>query len=170
MKKNVLFALISACVLGFAFSSCSSDEESNKDVVNSGVNEADFRVHTDHISDVVNDEYGVVCRDYFDGNMYIDAANGNRYYLAATGEFLNEVQPMLEKEGILVEGNNVKFSGKVYDSDERWIPALEWRLENYGWNDGAKEAAAHGLYNFELPTPGHAFWLVTPDYTITKAE
>ena len=166
MKKNVLIVLISACVLGFAFSSCSSDER--EESVDAYVKV--FCVHTDHISDVVNDEYGVVCRDYFDGNMYIDAANGNRYYLAATGEFLNEIQPMLEKEGILVEGNNVKFSGKVYDSDERWIPALEWRLENYGWNDGAKEAAAHGLYNFELPTPGHAFWLVTPDYTITKAE
>ena len=169
MKKNVLFALISACVLGFAFSSCSSDEEDNKDV-NNGVYEADFRKHTDHISDVVKDEYGVVWKDYFDGCMYIDAANGNRYYLAATGEFLDEVQPMLEKEGVLVEGNNVNFSGNVYDSDERWIPGLEWRLETYGWNDGAKEAAAHGLYNFELPTPGHAFWLVTPDYTITKAE
>lgn len=31
MKKNVLFALISACVLGFAFSSCSSDDTGGVD-------------------------------------------------------------------------------------------------------------------------------------------
>jgi hypothetical protein len=71
MKKKVLFALICACVLGFAFSSCSSDER--EESVDAYVKV--FCVHTDHISDVVNDEYGVVCRDYFDGNMYIDAAN-----------------------------------------------------------------------------------------------
>lgn len=125
MNKKVLIVLISACVLGFAFSSCSSDER--EESVDAYVKV--FCVHTDHISDVVNDEYGVVCRDYFDGNMYIDAANGNRYYLAATGEFLNEIQPMLEKEGILVEGNNVKFSGKVYDSDNGFLLWNgDWRI------------------------------------------
>ena len=161
MKRNVLFALICVCVMGFAFSSCSSDDgEESLDSVYPKV----FRKFTDNISDVVNGEYGVVYRDYFDGCMYIDATNGNRYYLAT------EVQPMLEEAGILVEGNKVKFSGEVYDPDERWIPALEWRLENYGWNDGAKEAAAHGLYNFELPTEGHTFWLVAPNFTITKVE
>ena len=166
MKKNVLFVLICASVFGFAVSSCSSDD---KEVTEVGVNPNGFRVYDDYISDV-NDEYGVVCFDYFAANTYIDAANGNRYYLAGTGEFLLEVQPQLEKAGILVEGNNVKFSGKVYAPDERWIPSLQWRLDNYGWNDGAKEAASYGLYNFELPTAGQAFWLVTPDFTIEKAE
>ena len=168
MKKNLLFALICACVMGFAASSCSSDEsdESDERVYD---NAKIYRVHADYISDI-NDEYGVVRFDYFAANTYIDAANGNRYYLAATGEFLLEIQPQLEKAGILVEGNKVKFSGKVYDSDERWIPDLQWRLDNYGWNDGAKEAASYGLYNFELPTAGHAFWLVTPDFTIENAE
>lgn len=166
MKKNVLFALICAGVFGFAVSSCSSDD---KDEMQAAVYPDIYRVYTDYISDV-NDEYGVVNKDYFDGHFYIDAANGNRYYLAATGEFLLEVLPQLEKAGILVEGNKVKFSGKVYDSDERWIPGLQWRLDNYGWNDGAKEAAGHGLYNFELPTLGQAFWLVTPDFTIENAE
>ena len=179
MKKNVLFALMCASVFGFAVSSCSSDDggivddasantrASAKNV--SGAKGEIYRVYTDYISDV-NDEYGVVRFDYFAANTYIDAANGNRYYFAGTGEFLLEVHPQLEKAGILVEGNNVKFSGKVYDSDERWIPGLQWRLDNYGWNDGAKEAASYGLYNFELPTAGQAFWLVTPDFTIEKAE
>lgn len=165
MKKNVLFALICACVMGISFPSCNSDEKE----INNDVYLEDYPICTDYISDI-NDEYGVVRVDYFTGHTYIDAANGNRYYLAATGEFLLEIQPQLEKAGILVEGNNVKFSGKVYDTDERWIPDLQWRLDNYGWNDGAKEAASHGLYNFELPTAGHAFWLVTPDFTIEKAE
>ena len=178
MNKKVLFALICASVMGFALSSCSSDDggivddalsntrASAKSV--SGAN-SEYPICTDYISDI-NDEYGVVRFDYFSANMYIDAANGNRYYLAGTGEFLLEIQPQLEKAGILVEGNNVKFSGKVYDTDERWIPGLQWRLDNYGWNDGAKEAASYGLYNFELPTLGQTFWLVTPDFTIENAE
>ena len=33
MKKKVLFALICACVLGFAFSSCSSDDAEGGKVV-----------------------------------------------------------------------------------------------------------------------------------------
>lgn len=178
MKKNVLFALICASVFGIGVSSCSSDDggivddalsntrASAKNV--SGAN-GEYRVYTDYISDV-NDEYGVVRFDYFAANTYIDAENGNRYYFAGTGEFILEVNPQLEKAGILVEGNKVKFSGKVYDSDERWIPGLQWRLDNYGWNDGAKEAASYGLYNFELPTLGQTFWLVTPDFTIENAE
>lgn len=177
MKKNCLFALICASVFGFAFSSCSSDEGNIVDESKSrasaeslsGDNDWGYLVYTDYVTDV-NDEYGVVRVDYFTGHTFIDAANGNRYYLAATGEFLLEIQPMLEKEGILVEGNNVKFSGKVNDTDPRWIPDLQWRLDNYGWNDGAKEAAGRGLYNFELPTEGHTFWLVAPNFTITKAE
>lgn len=166
MKKISFFTLICAGVFSFAVSSCSSED---KEETVAGVNPDVFLVYTDYISDV-NNEYGVVYKDYFDGHFYIDAANGNRYYLAATGEFLLAVQPQLEKAGILVEGNNVKFSGKVYAPDERWIPGLQWRLDNYGWNDGAKEAASYGLYNFELPTAGHAFWLVTPDFTIENAE
>ncbi len=178
MKKNVLFALICASVFGFAFSSCSSDDggivdeasvKTRASAVVSGAKGEVYLVYTDYISDV-NDEYGVIRVDYFNGNTYIDCANGNRYYFAGTGEFVLDIQPMLEKAGILVEGTKVKFSGKVYDTDERWIPDLEWRLENYGWNDGAKEAASHGLYNYELPTAGQTFWLVTPDFTITKAE
>ena len=163
MKKNVLFALMCACVMGFTVSSCSSDENDERDE-RVYENVKAFRKYTDHISDVVNEEYGLVCKDYFDGCMFIDAENGNRYYLATA------VQSMLEEAGILVEGNKVKFSGKVYDTDDRWIPGLEWRLENYGWNEGAKEAASNGLYNYELPTAGQTFWLVTPDFTITKAE
>lgn len=165
MKKNDLFVLICTSVMGLTFSSCSNDEEE----YNTGINLEDDAICTDYISDI-NDESGVVCIDYFTGHTYIDAANGNRYYFAATGEFVLETQPMLEKAGILVEGTNVKFSGKVYDTNAKWIPGLEWRLENYGWNDGAKDAANHGLYNYELPTAGHTFWLVTPDFTITKAE
>ena len=165
MKKNVLFALISACVLGFAASSCSSDESDERVYDTWEI----YRVYTDYISDI-NDEYGVIHGDYYTSHMYIEAANGNRYYFLLRTEVpLFDLESCFEVLGF-ADGDKVKFSGKVYDSDERWIPGLQWRLDNYGWNDYAKEAAAHGLYNFELPTIGHTFWLVAPDFTITKAE
>lgn len=178
MKKNILFALICACVFGFAFSSCSSDEGNIVDESKtrasavSGDNGREYLVYTDYITDV-NDEYGVVRVDYFTSHTYIDCTNGNRYYLLPERDLpldLVSTLDKLENAGILVEGNNVKFSGKVNDTDPRWIPGLQWRLDNYGWNDGAKEAAGRGLYNFELPTEGHTFWLVAPNFTITKAE
>ncbi len=178
MKKNVLFALICASVFGITVSACSSDDggivddasantrASAKNV--SGAKGEIYRVYTDYISDV-NDEYGVMRADYFTSHMYIDAANGNRYYILPESDFPLDIESSLERLGF-AEGNNVKFSGKVYDTDERWIPGLQWQLDNYGWNDGAKEAAGNGLYNFELPTFGQTFWLVTPDFTIEKAE
>ena len=115
----------------------------------------------------INNEIGVVYRDYFVGGKYIDAANGNRYY------FLEESKkpdvPLidsLEEAGILDERNVVKFSGKVYDVDERWLPDLKWRLEKNGWNDYIRE---HQI-QLELPTEGHVFFLVAPDFTIENAE
>lgn len=164
MKKFYLFALICASVMGIVISSCSSDEEDKYAV---GMSES-YRVYTDYIS-YIDDEDGVMCVDYFTSHMYIDAANGNRYYILPEEVYPFGIESSLERLGF-AEGNNVKFSGKVYDTDQRWIPDLEWRLENYGWNDYAKEAASHGLYNFELPTAGQTFWLVAPDFTITKAE
>ena len=170
MKKNVLFALISACVLGFAFTSCSSDDN---DLVAGGRDVEVIRKYTDVISEI-NGETGVIYMDYFDGGMYIDAADGNRYYLHDDSERpiddngvlgLTTIE-RLEGAGVLTEKNVVKFSGKVYGADERWIEYLQWRLEKHGWNEYAR------LYQvqLELPTVGHTFCLVAPDFTITKAE
>ena len=170
MKKNVLFALICAGVMGFAVSSCSSDDN---DLVAGGIDVEVICKFTDIISDI-NGETGVVYKDYFDGNMYIDAADGNRYYLMDDNERpiddngvlgLTTVE-RLEGAGILAERNVVKFSGKVYGADERWIESLQWRLEKYGWNEYAR------LYQvqLELPTVGHTFCLVAPDFTIENAE
>lgn len=165
MKKKVFFALICACVIGFAASSCSSDK-SDEPVYDTG---EIYRVYTDYISDI-NDEYGVIHGDYYASHMYIEVANGNRYYFLPRTEVpVFDIESCFEVLGF-ADGDKVKFSGKVYDSDERWIPGLQWRLDNYGWNDYAKEAASNGLYNYELPTAGHTFWLVAPDFTITKAE
>ena len=175
MKKNCLFALICACVFGFAFSSCSSeegdllDESKIRDSAVSGDNGREYLIYTDYITDV-NDEYGVVRVDYFSSYMYIDAANGNWYYILPGNDIaILDIEECFEALGFAA-GDKVKFSGKVNDTDPRWIPGLHWRLDNYGWNDGAKEAAGRGLYNFELPTEGHTFWLVAPNFTITKAE
>jgi len=165
MKKISLFALICAGVFGFAVSSCSSDD---KDVTVAGVNPETYYAFTNYISDV-NDETGTVHFDYFSAYTYIDGANGNRYYLfpetILDGDGFTTLS-RLEKAGILLEGNKVRFSGKVYDSDERWIPDLQWRLDNYGWNESAKEHQTQ----LELPKEGYTFWLVAPDFIIENAE
>ena len=179
MKKNVLFALISACVLGFAFSSCSSSEEdlaAKSSQTRASANEAvaDYppdRVFTDYIFDV-NDEYGVVCVDIFFGYTYIDCTNGNRYYLLPENDDIPEdslpTMDRLENEGILVDGNNVKFSGKVYDTNELFFESQRYIVE-YQLKD-PQNASPYLPSIDQLPTPGHTFWLVAPNFTITKAE
>ena len=128
MKKNVLFALMCACVMGFTVSSCSSDE-SDKPVYDKV---EIYRVYTDYISDI-NDEYGVIHGDYYASHMYIEAANGNRYYFLPRTEVpVFDIESCFEVLGF-ADGDKVKFSGKVYDSDERWIPGLQWRLDNYAF-------------------------------------
>ena len=154
MKKNYLFALLCTCVLSFAACSC-GDREINE---SAELFIEPYRVYTDYISDI-NDESGVVRHDYFMNYWYIDCANGNRYYVLGVDS--------LEKTGLLVDNNNVRFSGKVYNTDERWIDRQYEKLERYK-NDS--------LYTFRLPgldelaTEGHTFWLVAPNFTITKAE
>ena len=170
MEKKVLFALICAGVFGFAFSACSSDNINDYGFVVE--DQWDSRIF-DYISDI-DDETGIVYCDYFVGGMYIDAANGNRYYLMEENELpvdddgvvgLSTIE-RLKEAGILVDKNNVKFSGKVYEMPKEWISRLQWRLENYGWNEYARLYQAQ----LELPKEGHSFLLMAPDFTIENAE
>ena len=70
-------------------------------------------------------------------------------------------EPILSIKDLKVHYGGIEaVKGISFDVDEGSIVTLI----------GAKEAAKNGLYNFELPTLGHTFWLVTPNFTITKAE
>lgn len=169
MKKKNLIAFVCTIVMAGFVSSCSNDDDNLKAEKDPEV----FLKYTDVISEI-NGETGVIYMDYFDGGMYIDAADGNRYYLHDDSERpiddngvlgLTTIE-RLEGAGVLTEKNVVKFSGKVYGADERWIEYLQWRLEKHGWNEYAR------LYQvqLELPTVGHTFCLVAPDFTIENAE
>ena len=180
MKKKVSFALICACVMGFATSSCNNNEDvlgcnNNEDVLGQKpetLEEAKERgySYTDYISDV-NDESGVVCVDTFFGYTYIECVNGNRYYLWPETNLPEDgltTLDRLENEGILVDGNNVKFSGKVYDTNELFFESQRYIVE-YQLKD-PQNASPYLPSIDQLPTPGHTFWLVAPNFTITKAE
>lgn len=175
MKKNVLFALISACVLGFAFSSCSSDED--KGVIDSGYPK-DNPMYSDYIRDA-KDEAATVHYESWSNSWYLIDANEYRYYLFTFSDESNDQFKSLQEKGVITNGIHVKFDGKVYGTSDEWRESVYNYVGHLGENYEMLKREYHSDDdNWILPSQSdwllsnskdRTFVLMMP-YTITKAE
>jgi hypothetical protein len=142
MEKKVLFVLAFAMLfIGMTVSSCSSDEEAQEN----SIPRPSYTICGDYIRDAKS-EAASVC--YEKGEWFLLDPDGNRYYFNLSSDSVDHAHfDSLVKNGVLADGANVVFDGKIYSTSDKW-----------------KEAVGN-----RIPDKEKTFVLMEP-YTITKVE
>lgn len=173
MEKKMLFAMICTCVVGFAISSCNSDDGDRV-----AVNPKDNPMYSEYIRDA-KDESAIVHYESCLNAWYLLDASECRYYIYTFTDESNEQFNSLLEKGLITDGALVKFDGKVYGTTDEWRESTYNYLGHLGENyDMLKREYHSDDDNWVLPSQSDwllnnskdkAFVLMMP-FTITKAE
>lgn len=169
MEKKCLFLLTYVLLLvSMTVSSCSSDDEESSNVVR-----PDNPIYGDYIKDVEG-ETATVYYENWSRNWILLDSDGHRYYFFLSSDNVDhEYFDSLVKNGVLADGAQVKFDGKVYSTSDGWREStanwLDWACRDHDaleYAGGYLPSKAEWLYN---NSKEKAFVLMEP-YTITKVE
>ena len=170
MEKKSLFELICVVLLaGMSVSSCSSDdEESDYSKIR-----PDNPIYGDYVKDVEG-ENALVFYETWSRNWILLDSDGHRYYFFLSSDNVDHGYfDSLVNNGVLADGAQVIFDGKVYSTSDGWREStanwLDWACHDQDaleYAGGYLPSKAEWLYN---NSKENAFVLMEP-YTITKVE